>query len=131
MKNLEFKKDFEDELPLIHANRDRMEQVLINLINNAIRFTEKGSITLKISKQDSEIVVSVTDTGIGIAKVNHDKIFNKFLQVGDIPVGKPKGTGLGLSICKQIIESYSGRIWVESKLGKGSSFSFSIPYSSE
>ena len=130
-ENLEFKEDFEDELPLILADRVRLKQVLINLINNAIMFTEKGSITLKVSKQNSEMVVSVIDTGIGIAKVNHDKIFNKFLQVGDIPLGKPKGTGLGLSICKQIVESHNGRMWVESNLGKGSNFSFSIPCSSQ
>ena len=126
-KNLEIKKDFKDELPLILANKAQLQQVLTNLINNAIKFTEKGSVTLKVGKQKNEIVVNVIDTGIGIEKEHQDKIFNKFYQVRDINTGTRKGTGLGLSICKQIIENHDGRIWLESETGTGSTFSFALP----
>ncbi|MCI0526173.1 MAG: response regulator, partial [Nitrospira sp.] len=75
----------------------------------------------------SEMVVSIIDTGVGIAEADQPKVFEKFKQVGDTLTDKPKGTGLGLSICKQIVEHHGGRIWVESELGKGSNFSFTLP----
>jgi PAS domain S-box-containing protein len=128
---LEMIKDFEDELPVVVADKQRLGQVMINLISNAIKFTNKGSITYRISKQDNDIVVSVIDTGIGIEEVNQKTIFEKFSQTENTKAGKPKGTGLGLSICKQIVAGHGGRIWVESELGKGSNFSFSLPYKSE
>lgn len=119
--------DFEDGLPVILADKRRLEQVIINLISNAIKYTNKGSITCKVSKQDSELVVSIIDTGIGIDEVDQEKIFEKFSQTGKIVNGKPKGTGLGLSICKYIVDHHGGRIWVESKPGRGSNFSFALP----
>jgi len=127
--SLEIIKDFEDKLPVIVADKDRLVQVMINLITNAIKFTNKGSITCRISKQDSEIVVSVIDTGMGIEEVDQEKIFAKFSQVRKTIAGKQKGTGLGLSICQHVVESHGGRIWVESKPGKGSIFSFALPIS--
>ena len=129
--NLEFKKDMKGKLPFILANKAQLEQVVINLINNAIKFTVKGSIIVKVRKQNSEIVVSVIDTGIGIEKEHEAEIFNKFYQVGDVNTGNRKGIGLSLSICKQIIENHDGRIWVESETGIGSTFSFALPYISE
>ena len=127
-KNLEFKHDIEDKLPLILANKAHLEQVVINLINNAIKFTEKGSVTLKAGKQNNEIVVTVIDTGIGIGKEHQCNMFSKFYQVRDINNDFRKGTGLGLSICKKIIENHGGRIWVESESGRGSRFTFALPY---
>lgn len=120
-------KDFDNGLPLIVGDKDRLEQVVHNLISNAVKFTEKGSITCRTRKLNNEIMISIIDTGIGISETDKDVIFERFKQVGDILTDKPKGTGLGLSICKQIVEHHGGKIWVESKQGKGSSFSFTLP----
>ncbi|BAY74886.1 PAS/PAC sensor hybrid histidine kinase [Nostoc linckia NIES-25] len=119
--------DIEPELPQVIGDRNRLLQVLINLISNAIKFTESGSITCRIKQQNNAICISVIDTGLGIASEDQPKVFEKFRQVGDTLTDKPKGTGLGLPICKQIVEHHGGRIWVDSELGKGSTFSFIIP----
>jgi PAS domain S-box-containing protein len=128
-KGLELIKDFEEELPRVLADKDRLKQVVMNLISNALKFTDKGTITCSVRRnQCSEIVVSVIDTGIGIEDADRIRIFEKFKQVEDVLAKRPKGTGLGLSICKQIIEHHKDRIWVDSEPGKGSDFSFSLPY---
>ncbi|GAX60228.1 signal transduction histidine kinase [Candidatus Scalindua japonica] len=119
--------DIEDELPEVVVDKNRLEQVVLNLISNAIKFTENGSITCKARKLNNEITVSVIDTGKGIPEGDHEKIFDKFKQSGTAIKGKQKGTGLGLPICKEIVKHHGGRIWVESKPGKGSTFSFTLP----
>ena len=126
-KGLELFVDVKEDLPKILGDRDRLLQVVINLISNAIKFTEEGSVTCKASSIDNEITISVIDTGIGIPEVDQPKIFEKFKQVGNPLTDKPKGTGLGLSICQQIVKHHSGKIWVESEFGQGSSFSFTLP----
>jgi signal transduction histidine kinase len=130
-KRLELLKDIEEELPEIVGDRDRVVQVIINLISNAVKFTEKGSVTCRVRKTDNAIAVNVIDTGIGIAETDQPKVFEQFKQIGDTLTDKPKGTGLGLPICKQIVEHHGGTIWVESELGKGSNFSFTLPISAE
>jgi len=114
-------------LPLLVGDRDRLIQVVVNLISNAVKFTIEGSVTCGIELRGERAVVWVRDTGIGIAPEDCPKVFEKFKQVGDTLTDKPKGTGLGLSICQQIIEHHGGRIWVESELGKGSTFFFDLP----
>lgn len=126
-KGLKLHRDIEANLPEVVGDRDRLIQVLINLISNATKFTDEGSITCSVKRIGNEILISIIDTGIGIAEADKDKVFEKFKQVGDTLTDKPKGTGLGLPICKQIVDHHGGRIWVESQLGKGSSFSFSLP----
>ncbi len=125
-KNIELIKNYNKELPEIYGDRDRLIQLLINLLSNAIKFTNKGSITCSAKQVDKEIIVQIIDTGIGIAPEDQPKVFEKFKQVGDTLTDKPKGTGLGLPICKQIIEHHRGKLWVESILGEGSTFSFSL-----
>jgi signal transduction histidine kinase len=120
-------KDIPEHLSPFNGDRDRLIQVVINLISNAVKFTESGSVTCKVRQDHNQITVSIIDTGSGIAEADMGKVFEKFKQVGNTLTDKPKGTGLGLSICKQIIEYHGGRIWVESKLGKGSVFSFTLP----
>jgi signal transduction histidine kinase len=118
------------DLPHIKADPDRLVQVIINLLNNAAKFTEKGRVDLDASaRADGWVEVSVHDTGMGIPPGDIDKVFDKFHQVtkGDTLKDKPKGSGLGLAICRQIIERYGGRIWAESKTGKGSKFTFALP----
>ena len=104
---------------------------MINLFSNAVKFTDKGSVTCEVFQKDNEVIVSITDTGIGIAPEDYGAVFEQFKQVGgDTLTDKPKGTGLGLPICKEIVEHHGGRIWVESEVGKGSTFSFAIPFAS-
>lgn len=126
-KKLNLVRDIEPELPIVNGDQDRLIQVVINLISNAVKFTDAGSITCSARLRDNEVVVGVTDSGIGIAPADHQKVFEKFKQVGDTLTDKPKGTGLGLPICKEIVEYHGGRIWVESEPGKGSTFWFTLP----
>jgi len=120
-----------DELPPLTADRDRLIQVVINLISNAVKFTDTGSVTCRALRHDGTIVVSVIDTGVGIAPADQPKVFERFKQVGDTLTDKPKGTGLGLPICREIVEHHGGRIWMESAPGQGSTFSFSLPVSAD
>ena len=126
-KGLRLVKDVDASLPMIAGDRDRLIQVVINLISNAVKFTDAGTITCRAVRQADMLVVSVVDTGLGIAPGDQPKVFERFKQVGDTLTDKPKGTGLGLPICREIVEHHGGRVWVESELGKGSTFSFSLP----
>src|SRR6266496_2451322 len=126
-KNLHLEKDIEDALPLISGDRDKLIQVMVNLLSNSIKFTNEGSVTCRVYRSKDEVTVAVTDTGIGIAPEDHAAVFEQFKQVGDTLTDKPKGTGLGLPICKEIIEHHGGKLWLESELGKGSTFFFSLP----
>lgn len=127
VKGLAVIKDIEEGLPDLTGDEDRLIQVLINLISNAVKFTSEGSITFRAAKIGGEIKISVVDTGVGINSTDLWKVFDKFKQVGDTLTEKPRGTGLGLAICKQIIDYHGGNIWVESEPGRGSAFSFTIP----
>jgi signal transduction histidine kinase len=125
--SLKLKKDVAPDLPEIVGDLNMLIQVVINLISNAVKFTKMGAVTCRAESKDGEIVISVSDTGVGIAAEDQPKVFEKFTQVGDTITDKPKGTGLGLTICKEIVEHHGGRIWVESEIGKGSTFSFALP----
>lgn len=127
MYKLEIVEDIESELPEVVGDNDKLKQVVINLVSNAVKFTEEGPIICRARKINSEIVISVIDKGIGIAEEDQGRIFEKFSQVRNGLKDKVKGTGLGLAICKEIIEHHGGRIWVESERGKGSSFIFALP----
>ena len=130
-KKLELIRNIAPDLPAITGDQDRLIQVVINLISNAVKFTDSGSITCSADRLGSELIVSVKDSGIGIAPDDQPKVFEKFKQVGDTLTDKPKGTGLGLPICKEIVEYHGGRIWVESEPGQGSTFSFTLPIIAE
>lgn len=123
--------EIEPGLPLIMGDEDRLLQTVINLISNGEKFTAQGNITCRAIRQGQEIVCSIADTGRGIAKADLEKIFDKFVQVGDGLTDKPQGTGLGLAICRQIIELHGGKIWVTSELGQGSVFFFTLPIREE
>ncbi len=127
-QGLFIKSDIASRLPKVICDVDKIHQVLNNLLGNAMKFTEKGGITVSCHhKPDSNIVrVCVKDTGPGIAAKDIEKLFQKFQQLGDSRqhVG---GTGLGLSICKEIIDCHGGKIWCESELGRGTSFCFVLP----
>ncbi len=126
-KKLRLIRDVDPDLPSVTGDQDRLIQVVINLISNAVKFTDSGSITCAAHQKENEVVVSVRDSGIGIAAADQAKVFEKFKQVGDTLTDKPKGTGLGLPICKEIVEYHGGRVWLESAPGKGSTFFFTLP----
>jgi signal transduction histidine kinase/DNA-binding response OmpR family regulator len=126
-----------ESLPLVRADNTRVRQVLINFLSNAAKFTEEGSITVEASliagpQNKPEAMVSVTDTGPGIAPEDQAKLFLPFSQVDDSPTRKTGGTGLGLSICRSLIEMHGGRIGLLSSVaGQGSTFFFTLPLSEE
>jgi signal transduction histidine kinase len=106
----------------------KVKQVLLNLLSNAVKFTpEGGRISLKANRRDGAVEIAVTDTGIGIAPEDQAAIFEEFRQVGNDETRKQEGTGLGLTLAKKFVELHGGRIWVESELGRGSTFIFTLP----
>jgi len=115
------------DLPVLHFDRTRISQVLLNLLTNAARFTVKGSISVEARLADDDVVVSVRDTGAGIPAEELPRIFDEFHQVNGGDRRSGEGKGLGLAISKRIIQLHDGKIWCESELGKGSSFHFSLP----
>jgi PAS domain S-box-containing protein len=131
-KSITLKKEIEPNLPTVRADAIRIRQVLINLFSNAAKFTEEGSITVRAALQTSannrpEILISVTDTGPGIAPEDQGKLFQAFSQVDDSPTRKTGGTGLGLSISQNLVQLHGGQIGVQSAIGKGSTFYFTLP----
>ena len=126
-KRLKLSKDIPFDLPDLLGDKDKLIQVLINLISNAVKFTEQGSVTCRVRRMNGRVAVSIIDTGVGIAEADLEQIFERFKQVGDTLTDKPTGTGLGLSICKHIVEHHGGQIWVESEPGRGSTFTFTLP----
>ena len=118
-----------DDLPNVLVDADRLTQVLVNLISNAVKFCDRddGLVAIAARSEAGALRVDVRDNGVGIAKKDHHKIFERFQQAGDTLIDKPQGTGLGLPISLHIVERFGGQIWFESELGKGSTFSFRIP----
>lgn len=124
-KNLNMMNHIPDDLPLVLADENRFRQILTNLVDNAIKYTAEGQITLSASKlNDNMIKVTVTDTGSGISEADRQTIFESFQQA---EMNKDDGAGLGLSIVKQLVQLQNGDIWVESEEGKGSAFHFTLP----
>jgi signal transduction histidine kinase/HAMP domain-containing protein len=130
-KSIALIEEIDADIPEISGDEDALIQVMLNLLSNAAKFTEEGSVICRAYQIDHEVQVSVIDTGIGISRMDQEVIFNKFTQVSIQLTNKTKGTGLGLAISKHIIEAHGGRLWVESELGKGSNFSFAIPIISD
>jgi PAS domain S-box-containing protein len=126
-KNLRFSLEVEEGVPLVRGDRNRLIQVLVNLLSNAVKFTESGTIRCHVGFRNNMVLTSVEDPGIGIDPRELPQVFEKFRQVGDTLTDKPSGTGLGLPICRQIVMHHGGDIWVESELGKGSIFRFTLP----
>jgi signal transduction histidine kinase len=126
-KHLELEIEVPADLPPAHGDERRITQVLMNLVGNAIKFTEAGSVAIRAWVEDDGLRVSVADTGAGIAAEDQARIFQEFQQVDSSSTRKKGGTGLGLAITKRIVELHGGRIWVESTQGEGSTFFFELP----
>jgi two-component system, OmpR family, clock-associated histidine kinase SasA len=118
--------DIQPALPKVWADSARIEQVVMNLVTNALKYTKGGKIDIMLHQKDNDIILEVRDTGIGIAKENQAKLFSSYYRIED---GRhyAAGLGLGLALCKVIVELHGGKIWVESEIDKGSTFGFSLP----
>src|SRR5207344_2735204 len=122
----------DEQLGDFTGDERKVKQVLVNLLSNAVKFTpEGGQIKVEATLGDSAVIVSVTDTGIGIAREDQEVIFEEFRQVGSNYAQKREGTGLGLALTRKFVELHGGKIWVESEVGKGSTFTFTLPISSD
>jgi signal transduction histidine kinase len=126
-KKLDLKIELPPNLPVAQGDERRLTQVLLNLVGNAIKFTDAGEVAIKAAAANGSYTLSVRDTGPGIDAADQSKIFEEFQQADNSATKKKGGTGLGLAIAKQIVEMHGGRIWVESKVGAGATFSFTVP----
>lgn len=127
-KTMAIVEEVPSELPEIDGDEERLMQVMVNLLSNAIKFSPEGSnITVKLENKVDQLVVNVIDQGVGIPEEAISRLFQRFYQVDGSATRDVGGSGLGLYISKQIVEAHGGRIWVESRVGKGSVFSFSLP----
>jgi Na+/proline symporter/signal transduction histidine kinase len=122
-----------ENLPAVDVDADRLTQVVVNLISNAVKFcdADNGEVWIVATAEEEGLIVSVQDNGRGIDSRDHQKVFERFQQVGNEVSGKPSGSGLGLPICAEIIRQFGGEIWVDSELNKGATFSFRIPAASD
>jgi signal transduction histidine kinase len=127
--SIDFLLKLNNNLPKAKFDSDKITQVLTNLVDNAMKFTEKGHVTIKTGKRNGKIYVSVSDTGGGIKKEDLPRVFDRFEQLATGGERKTGGTGLGLTISKEIIEQHNGTIWIESEFGKGAKFTFTLPIS--
>ena len=126
-KGLEFVAAAQDDIPVALGDGKRITQCLMNLVGNALKFSKRGSVAVWVERQGDDLLYRVSDTGIGIPQHELENIFTEFQQVDTAITREFSGTGLGLNITKKFVEMHGGRIWVESELGKGSTFFFSIP----
>jgi PAS domain S-box-containing protein len=126
-KNIGLKADVDPDLPVGKGDEQRITQVLLNLVGNAIKFTDEGDVSVQVSASDGAFHVSVADTGMGISEADQRAIFEEFHQADGTDTRKMGGTGLGLAIAKRIIEMHGGQIQVKSSPGRGSTFSFTLP----
>ena len=126
-KQIALKVEVPPHLPAARGDERKLTQVLLNLVGNAIKFTDTGEVAIKAFAANGSFTVAVRDTGPGIAEPEQAKIFEEFQQADSSITKKKGGTGLGLAIAKRIVELHGGRLWVESSPGRGSTFSFTVP----
>jgi signal transduction histidine kinase len=126
-KKLNFKVNVPPDMPVGYGDERKLTQVLLNIVGNAIKFTDAGEIVIKVASASDSFSVAVHDTGPGIALADQEKLFEEFQQADNSITKAKGGTGLGLAISRRIIEMHGGRLWVDSSPGKGSVFTFTIP----
>ncbi len=126
-KNLTLNAIVPPDLPTGVGDYRRISQVLLNLVGNAVKFTDEGEVSVRVSASDGVFQVAVADTGIGISEADQAEILNEFYQADSTSTRAHGGTGLGLAIAKRMVELHGGRLWIESALGEGSTFMFSLP----
>jgi signal transduction histidine kinase/DNA-binding response OmpR family regulator len=130
-KEIQLRLEIAQGLPMVQADKVRLRQIILNLLSNAAKFTAKGLITVRVVRDDHKVRVSVIDTGMGIRNRDIPKLFKEFRQLDASMTKSQGGTGLGLALVKRFVELHGGRVWVESQFGVGSTFSFTLPLSSD
>jgi signal transduction histidine kinase len=130
-KGLKFVAAVDPDIPVALGDGRRIAQCLTNLVGNALKFTKQGQVAVRVEQQGEDLLYCVSDTGIGIPEDELENIFGEFQQVDMAITREFSGSGLGLNITRKFVEMHGGRIWVESELGKGSSFYFTIPLRAE
>ncbi|MHB0876932.1 MAG: ATP-binding response regulator [Anaerolineae bacterium] len=126
-RGLELVSDYDGEMPVLSLDPVRVRQVIYNLLTNAIRFTERGRVSVHTTTREADVLVEVRDTGRGIPQAELSTIFDEFYQVGRPKTGPESGKGLGLAIARRLVQMHGGRIWAESEVGHGSVFAFTLP----
>lgn len=128
-QKVQFKVELDPQIEFIDADKQRFKQILLNLLGNAAKFSKKngGLVTVRSTKEGEMVKISISDTGIGIKKEDIGRLFNNFEQLESGSTRKYSGAGLGLSISKKLVEIHSGRIWIESTFGKGTTLNFTLP----
>jgi signal transduction histidine kinase len=126
-KNLALRVSVPPDLTVGKGDEQRIVQVFLNLVGNAIKFTEEGEVKVEVTSSNSKFLVAVSDTGPGLSEGDQQRIFEEFHQADSSSTKKKGGTGLGLAISKKIVAMHGGRIWVESSPGQGSTFWFTLP----
>ncbi|MGH7152800.1 MAG: sensor histidine kinase [Acetobacteraceae bacterium] len=126
-KQLQLSATIQDDMPVAHGDARRVSQVLLNLVGNAIKFTDKGEVVVRATAENGQLVLTVRDTGPGIAEADRERIFGEFQQIDNSNTREKGGSGLGLAISKRIVEMQGGTISVESALGRGSLFRVVLP----
>jgi len=127
-KQITISEKFPTQLDLFYFDKDKMTQVMLNLLSNAVKYTpDGGHVSVNVSVHDNIVECAVIDTGVGIPKIDLEKVFEEFHRVNNEISRSERGTGLGLPITKSIIEAHEGKLWVESEQGEGSSFIYRIP----
>ena len=116
----------EPDLPMIAGDKQRITQIILNIVSNACKFTKKGKITISVRRNNSDILFSISDTGPGIATSDFQTVFEKFAQT-ETGLRQGGGTGLGMPISKSLVEAHGGQLWIESVLGEGTTFQFTLP----
>ena len=125
---IEIEEDISERLPSIEGDPTRLSQALLNYIHNAVKFTDKGIVTIRVEQEADRVLFEVRDTGIGISEENQEKVFEPFETILEDKDDPRLGMGLGLKIVEHIIELHDGETWFESKAGRGSSFFFTVPF---
>jgi signal transduction histidine kinase len=125
--NVRIIREIDSDIPVLNTDREKLRQITLNLLDNAVKFTERGEIKLSASKQNGSFKLAVSDTGLGIEKEDLNKIFEEFHRGGRLSNGKYRGTGLGLAIVKKFVDLLGGEVAVESEVGKGSVFTVTLP----
>ena len=120
--------DVDENVLAVPADRTRLRQILINIMGNAIKFADKGSVSLSMHDKGSHVLIAIRDTGVGIKEENLPVVFEQFRQIDGGLNRAAGGTGLGMPITKKLVELHGGEIWIESVYGQGSTFFFTLPY---
>lgn len=132
MKKISLSMDIPEDIPLVNIDKEKMELAIQNLLENAAKYTpEGGSVHISLEKREAEVVFKIKDTGVGIPEAEHERIFTKFFRGDNVIKMETEGSGLGLYTTRNIIDAHRGKIWFDSKEGKGTTFYFSLPFAKQ